>query len=141
MSEANKAVVRALLEGADRDDISILDDTVEANYADHNPPPFQGPAGGIEGARDAFMAARKIFSGWSHEVLDQFSDGDYVISRVVGRGKHTGEFLGIPASNKDVEMEGIAIHRIVDGKIVEHWAQVDSMGLMMQIGAVPQPGG
>jgi predicted ester cyclase len=140
MSEANKAVVRALLEGADRNDISILDDTVEANYADHNPPPFQGPAGGIEGARDAFTAATKIFSDWSHEVLDQFSDGDYVISRVVGRGKHTGEFFDIPASNKDVEMEGIAIHRIVDGKIVEHWAQVDAMGLMMQIGAMPPPG-
>ena len=54
--------IRSLLEGADRDDISILDDTVEANYADHNPPPFQGPAGGIEGARDAFTAATKIFS-------------------------------------------------------------------------------
>ena len=139
MSEANKAVVRALLEGADRNDISILDDTLEANYADHNPPPFQGPAGGIEGSRDAFMAATKIFSDWSHEVLDQFSDGDYVITRVVGRGKHTGEFFGIPVSNNDVEMEGIAIHRIVDGMIVEHWAQVDAMGLMMQIGAVPPP--
>jgi predicted ester cyclase len=141
MSEANKAVVRALLEGADRNDISILDETVEPDYADHNPPPFQGPATGIEGAREAFTVATKIFTDWSHEVVEQFSDGDYVITRVIGRGKHTGDFLGIPASNKDVQMEGIAIHRIVDGKIVEHWGQVDAMGLMMQIGAVPPPGG
>jgi len=141
MSEANKAVVRSLLEGADRNDISILEETVEPNYADHNPPPFQGTGTGLEGARDAFMAATKIFSDWSHEVVAQFSDGDYVITRVIGRGRHTGEFFGIPPSNKDVEMEGIAIHRIVDGKIVEHWGQVDAMGLMMQIGAMPPAGG
>jgi len=141
MSEANKALVRALLEGADRNDISILDDTVQPDYTDHNPPPFQGPATGIEGARDAFTTAAKIFSDWTHEVLQQFSDGDFVITRVIGRGKHTGDFLGIPATNKDVEMEGIAIHRVVDGKIVEHWGQVDAMGMLVQMGVVPPPGG
>jgi uncharacterized Fe-S cluster-containing radical SAM superfamily enzyme len=36
--------------------------------------------------------------------VQQFSDGDYVISRIIGRGKHTGEMIGIPASNKDVQM-------------------------------------
>jgi predicted ester cyclase len=141
MSEANKAIVRALLEGADRSDISVLDETLAPEYDDHNPPPFQGPATGLDGARDAFSAATKIFSDWSHEVVQQFTDGDYVISRVVGRGKHTGEFLGIPASNNDVQMEGIAIHRIVDGRIVEHWSQVDALGMLMQVGAIPAPGG
>jgi predicted ester cyclase len=141
MSEANKALVRTLLEGADRSDISVLDETVEPNYVDHNPPPFQGPNTGIEGARDAFTTATKIFSDWSHEVLQQFSDGDFVITRVVGRGKHTGDFLGIPATDKDVQMEGIAIHRVVDGKIVEHWGQVDAMGMLVQMGVVPPPGG
>lgn len=140
MSEANKALIRSLLEGADRSDISVLDETVAADYTDHNPPPFQGPGTGVDGARDAFTAATKIFSDWSHEVVQQFTDGDFVISRIVGRGKHTGEFLGIPASDKDVQMEGIAIHRVVDGKIVEHWSQVDAMGMLMQIGAIPPPG-
>jgi predicted ester cyclase len=141
MSEANKALVRTLLEGADRSDISVLDETVESDYVDHNPPPFQGPNTGIDGARDAFTTATKIFSDWSHEVVQQFSDGDFVITRVIGRGKHTGDFLGIPATNKDVQMEGIAIHRVVDGKIVEHWGQVDAMGMLVQMGVVPPPEG
>ena len=140
MSEANKALVRSLLEGADRNDITILDATVVADYSDHNPPPFQGPGTGIEGAQDAWNAAIKMFSDWKHEVVQQFSDGDYVISRIVGRGKHTGDFMGVPASNNDVQMEGIAIHRIVDGKIVEHWSQVDAMGMLVQMGAIPPPG-
>lgn len=140
MSEANKALVRTLLEGADRNDISVIDQVLGADYVDHNPPPFQGPATGADGARDAFTTAGKIFSDWSHEVVQQFTDGDFVITRLVGRGKHTGDFLGVPASNADVSMEGIAIHRVVDGKIVEHWSQVDGLGLLGQIGAIPPMG-
>lgn len=140
MSEDNKALVRKLLEGADRSDVAVVDQVVAADYVDHNPPPFQGDATGAAGARDAFTTAMKIFSDWSHEVSQQFSDGEFVISRITGRGRHTGDFLGIPASNKDVTMEGIAIHRVVDGKIVEHWSQVDGLGLLSQIGAIPPMG-
>lgn len=140
MSEDNKALVRKMLEGADRSDISVVDELVSTDYVDHNPPPFQGPATGVDGARDAFTTAMKIFSDWTHEVPQQFSDGEFVISRIIGRGRHTGDFLGIPASNKEVTMEGIAIHRVVDGKVVEHWSQVDGLGLLSQIGAIPPMG-
>jgi predicted ester cyclase len=47
--------------------------------------------------------------------------------------------MGVPPTHKDVTMEGIAIHRVVDGKIVEHWSQVDGLGLLMQMGAIPPP--
>lgn len=141
MSEANKAIVRTLLEGADRNDISVLGETLAPDSVDHNPPPFATSGEGLEAARDTFTTAGKIFSDWSHEVLQQFSDGDFVITRVIGRGRHTGEFLGIPATDKDVQMEGIAIHRIEGGKVVEHWGQVDGLGMLVQMGAVPPPGG
>jgi len=140
MSESNKMLVRTLFEGADHNDISVIDEVVDDDYVDHNPPPFQGPATGAEGARDAFTTAGKIFSDWRHEVLDQFAEGDFVITHVVGRGKHTGDFMGIPASNNEVSMEGIAIHRVVDGKIVEHWGQVDGVGLLTQMGVLPPLG-
>jgi predicted ester cyclase len=135
----NKALIRKLLAAADANDISVLDEVLAEGYVDHNPPPFQGPATGSQGARDAFTTAGKIFSDWSHEVLAQYSDGDFVITRVVGRGKHTGEFMGLPASNAEVSMEGISIHRVADGKLVEHWGQVDGAGLLMQMGAMPGP--
>lgn len=140
MSDANKELIRKMLAGADANDVGVLDEVLADGYVDHNPPPFQGAGTGLDGARDAFGAATKIFSDWRHEVLAQYADGDFVITRVVGRGKHTGEMLGIPATNNDVSMEGIAIHRIADGKIAEHWGQVDSTGLLMQMGAFPPPG-
>lgn len=141
MSEANKALVRKLFEGADRSDASVIDEVVSDNYVDHNPPPFQSAATGAAGAHESFQTAMKIFSDWKHEIVQQFSDGDYVITHVVGRGTHTGDFLGVPATNKPVEMPGIAIHRIDNGKVVEHWGQVDGLGMLMQMGAVPPPGG
>ena len=140
MSEANKELIRKMLAGADANDIGVLEEVLADDYVDHNPPPFQGPETGLAGARDGFTVATKIFSDWRHEVLAQYADGDIVITRVVGRGKHTGEMMGFPASNNEVSMEGIAIHRIANGKIAEHWGQVDAAGLLMQMGAFPPPG-
>lgn len=138
-AEENKDVVRRYLSRVDSGDIGVIDEFVADGYDDHNPPPFQGDARGAQGARDAFAYALKAFSDFKHQVHAQYVDGDFVITRLSGRGRHTGEFMGIPATNKDVSMEGIAIHRVVDGKVVEHWAQVDGMGLLMQMGAIPPP--
>ena len=139
MSEENKALVRELLAGADAVREQVLDDVLDADYDDHNPPPFQGPRTGVAGAHDAWKFAVGAFSDWSHEVHAQYADGDVVITRLTGRGKHTGDFLGLPATGRDVTMDGIAIHRVVDGKVVEHWGQVDAAGLLMQMGAIPPP--
>ena len=69
------------------------------------------------------------------------AEDDLVVSRIVGRGVHAGELLGIPATNKEVETDGIAIHRIRDGKIVESWLVADVARVLMQIGALPGPPG
>lgn len=85
------------------------------------------------------MAVIAFPDGW-HEIQDQMANGDTVITRLVGRGMHRGDFVGIPATGRDVTMEGISIHRVVDGKIVEHWAQVDDVALLGQMGVLPPLG-
>ena len=140
MSQANKDLVRKYLEKVDTGDVGVLDTYLDVGYDDHNPPPVQR-GNDLDAVRGAFTYALGVFSDFSHEVLAQYSDGDYVISRIVGRGRHTGEFLGIPPTGKDVSMEGITIHRVVDGQITEHWAQVDAANLLMQMGALPPPPG
>jgi predicted ester cyclase len=139
-TEANKALVRSWLEAVDTGDVSVVKQFLDPGYVDHNPPPFPGLPPGIEGARQAFVQGLNAFSNFHHEIEDQYADGDTVVSRIVGYGKHTGDFLGIPPTGKDVRMEGIAIHRIAGGKIVEHWAQIDAAGLLIQLGAIPTPG-
>ena len=71
---------------------------------------------------------------------DQIAEGDKVVARVTIRGTHQGEFQGIPATGKEVAFGGILIDHYQDGKVVEHWVQMDMMGLMQQLGAIPTPG-
>jgi predicted ester cyclase len=77
-----------------------------------------------------------------HHVLeDQVAEGDKVVTRVRGVGSHADELFGIPATGNDIEFQGIAIHRVADGKIVEHWSVVDMARAFVQVGVLQPPGG
>jgi predicted ester cyclase len=82
----------------------------------------------------------RVATPGTHEVAMQVAEDDLVVSRVIGRGVHAGELLGIPASNTQIETDGIAIHRVCDGKIVEYWSVVDVANILQQIGVLPGPG-
>jgi predicted ester cyclase len=69
-----------------------------------------------------------------HEIRMQVAEGDLVVSHIVGRGVHEGELLRIPRRNREVETDGIAIHRIRDGKVVEYWSVVDVARVLQQVG-------
>ena len=65
--------------------------------------------------------------------------GEKVAARVAFRGTHRGEFQGIAPTDKEVAFSEIAINRVVDGKVEEHWFEMDLLGLMGQLGAIPEP--
>ncbi|MEX0684080.1 MAG: ester cyclase [Dehalococcoidia bacterium] len=140
MSEQNKQLVRRFFEQIDTGEPAILDEFISQDYDDHNPPPFPNLQPGIAGSHQAFKLALDAFGEFSHEILDQVAEGDKVVTRVRATGKHTGNFLGIPPTNKDVTMDGITVHRITDGKIVEHWSTIDAFSLFAQLGAIEPPG-
>lgn len=82
---------------------------------------------GVTFDRDGMKQAAEIFrvaAPGSHEIKMQVAEGEFVVSHIVGRGVHAGELLGIPATNKEIESEGIAIHCVRDGKIVEYWSSL-----------------
>jgi predicted ester cyclase len=66
------------------------------------------------------------------------TEGDEVWAQTMIRGTQQGEFLGVPASSRRVEVAGIDRLRFRDGKVVEHWGVTDILSLMQQVGAVPQ---
>jgi len=70
-------------------------------------------------------------------VESSISEGDVVASRWTMNGTHRGDFMGVPPTGRQITMKGIDFSRVVDGKIAEHWAQFDAMGVMQQIGAIP----
>ena len=70
-------------------------------------------------------------------VEQMFADGDRVISQLAMDGTQTGQWLGIPPTQKRVNIRMITIHRIRKGKIIEDWVLVESLGLLQQLGALP----
>jgi hypothetical protein len=65
--------------------------------------------------------------------------GDKVATCITGSGRHVGPLLGIPPTNRMVTMSGIAIHRVANGRLAEHWGHVDAVSLLAQMGAFPAP--
>ncbi|WUL09520.1 ester cyclase [Streptomyces sp. NBC_00354] len=83
----------------------------------------------------------QCYASRGHEIKMQVAEGDFVVSHIMGRGVQTGELLGIPPTNKEIETEGIVIHRVRDGQIVEYWAVTDVAGVLQQLGVLPGPPG
>ena len=71
-----------------------------------------------------------------HEVL---WDGDTATVRFTMTGKHVGEFMGVPPTGNAIAQTGITILHFEDGGVRERWSQADTLGLLVQIGAVPAP--
>jgi len=60
-------------------------------------------------------------------------EGDRVASRIRMRGTHSGDFMGMAPTGKTVEVSGMRMDRVENGRIAEHWAVIDLLGLMRQI--------
>ena len=75
---------------------------------------------GIVGMRKHLVALKETYPDYAMKIIRQYSDGDYVISEFIMRGTHKGEFIGIKPTNKVLEITGVDIDKVIDGKIVEH---------------------
>jgi steroid delta-isomerase-like uncharacterized protein len=73
-------------------------------------------------------------------IEDVIAEGDLVAARNTFSGTHTREFQGLPPSNKRITFSGLEFNRLVDGKVVEHWFQLDQVALFAQLGLVVVPG-
>jgi predicted ester cyclase len=90
-----------------------------------------------EALKEHIAQFEAAFPGYELIVDDILADGDKVCLRGTFRGVHQHEFMGIPASGREVTTSLTIIYRIQDGKIVEHWLNADSLTLLQQLGAVP----
>ena len=140
--EENKNLIRSYVQAIDENQASnwgILDQYIAEDFVAHNPL-CPGVSLDREGMKQGAEIFRVAAPGARHEISMQVAEGDLVVSHIVGRGLHTGELLGIPATNKEIETEGIVIHRVRDGKIVEYWSVTDLARVLQQLGVIPGTG-
>jgi steroid delta-isomerase-like uncharacterized protein len=137
MSEQNKTLVRRTFEEMwNRGNFSIINEHLAHDFINHTP---FGEMHGLEGAKQFGSMLRTAFPDLHATVEDQIAEGDRVATRWTARGTHRGEFQGIPATGKQMEITVMTISRVANGKLVEQWGNPDLLGLMQQLGVVPMP--
>lgn len=114
--------------------VDLVDELADPKFVEHEELP-PGVPEGREGVKSFVQVYHQGFSDIGAEVEDMVEDGDTVWVRMRMRGTHTGEFLGIPPTNKSFEITAIDVVRFQDGKAVEHWGVTDMASLLMQLGA------
>jgi steroid delta-isomerase-like uncharacterized protein len=132
MSDQNITAVRRLTqEGFVAGKVGVVDDLVAENCVDHDPMPGQGQ--GRDGQRYTCQMVVDGLSNRSTLQDDYLAADDTVIENWIFQGTHTGVFLGVPATGKQLQVRGIEIYRLADGRIVERWGVVDAAGVMEQL--------
>ena len=95
----------------------------------------------VKGKANAKAYYENYITGFSNRkftVKEIFADGDKLVKYWQFKGKHTGPFFGIPATGKDVDVSGVTIAKMKDGKIAEEQDFMDNLEFMQQLGLIPR---
>jgi steroid delta-isomerase-like uncharacterized protein len=118
--------------GLDAQDLVSVEALLAPAYTLHlagNPDPMDR-AGFRQFAQGFFVALPDV----THVIEDQFAAGEKVMTRIVVRGTHRGDFRGIPPTDRPVVLDSVNVHYVENGRIVEQWISFDSASLMQQLG-------
>ncbi len=138
-TETNKALARRVFdEVINGRNLAIVDELAATDYEEHNPLP--GQRTGLDGLKDRYTMVLRAFEP-RFTIEDVIAEGDRVVLRWTSSGKHVGEFMGMPPTDKTYTNSGIEIWRVENGKLAEHWDVVDVFGQLQQLGVIPQPEG
>ena len=138
-SEEHKALVRRFWEEVfNQKRLERADAYVAQDYLDHGALPGQGP--GLEGAKRQRWALYFAAIPDLHATIDDMvAEGDKVSVRFTVTGTQEGELMGVAPTGKRFDVAAMCIYRIAEGKVAEQWEQIDMLGLMRQLGAIPAP--
>jgi predicted ester cyclase len=120
--------------------LDLADEIATAGWAIHNPG-VQETLRGPEAMKAVVRSLRAGFPDLRMSVQDQLAEGDRVVTRVTLNATHLGELMGIPPTGRRVEVGGLAIDRLEGEKLAERWGIFDLLGLLRQLGVMPEPKG
>jgi len=136
MSAENKALVRRYFEAIDRGELALIDELFAPTYVRHDP--HAPEVKGVEALKRHIRMVYTASPDLRHTIEDMVAEGDTVAARLTSRGTQTGDFQGIVPTGKQFTVNGMDLFRIVNGKIEEQWTNLDLLGVLQQLGAIPQ---
>lgn len=136
-TEQNKAIANRIPTELNKGNAAIFYEVTDPKAVDHSLPP--GMPQTVESTKQFFTALRAAFPDLTYTVEDVIAEGDKVVHRQTAHGTMKGAFQGMPATGKQATWTETHIVRFENGKIVEHWANIDQVGMLQQLGLMPSP--
>ena len=134
-ADKNKEIIRKIFEdGMNNRNLSVFEEYVSPQYVNHGIPGHQP---GVEGFKEIINQFTEAFPDMKITQDEIIADGDSVATRGSWTGTNKGSFMGMPATGKQVNVQYMDFWKLKDGKCVENWVQMDTAGLMQQLGAQP----
>ncbi len=135
----NKAMFRRTYEELlNRGNLEVADELVAPEFINHEAPP--GRDRGPESMRGLATMLRTAFPDLHFAIEDLIAEGDTVAGRLTMNGTHAGPLMTMPPTGRKVRQANMHFVRFRDGKAIEHWGVRDDMGMMRQMGLMPEPG-
>jgi steroid delta-isomerase-like uncharacterized protein len=126
---------RTWIEGLNRGDVSVADKVFATDCVIHiNGSPERNLA--VDGFKQMVSGLLAAFPDLHFTVEDQIVAGDKVATRWVAEGTNRAAFGSVPATGRQMRVDGLILDRVADGRVVERWEQWDQMGMMQQLGLV-----
>ena len=139
-AEANTALVRRYLEEVmHQGNVDAIDESIATNHClawPGSPTPMCGP----EGFKHLLIIYASAFPDLEWTTEEVTAEGETVVARLQARGTHRREVMGMPSTGKQVTWTEIHVFRVAGGKLVEHWTNLDQVGLLQQLSVLPQAG-
>lgn len=131
MSGEHKAITRRFYSSISAGRLDVIDEFVAEGFVEHEE--FPGLSSGREGTKQFFQMMRSAFSDFTMTIEDIVAEDDRVVVRARMLGTHQGDFMGIPATGKQIDVPFADFVRFEGGKIVEHWGVTDTSAMMEQL--------
>ena len=131
--EKNINLVKKLHHIWNSGEVNLIPEVYAENIIVHWAKGWCLPSKGLQEIEQSILNTRNTFENWHEEVLDLIADEDKVTSRYLSTGVHKQDYMGVPASGKNIEFQEISIYRIDDNKVVEQWCLGDDLQLLSQI--------
>ena len=134
-AEENKDLVRRYIEEVwNGHDLDAIDELVSPEYFNHAASTAEYQRGGAKLAVEWLLS---VFPDHRFDIEDAAAEGDTVAVRGTMGGTHEGDLMGIAPTGKRVAVQQTHWFRVADGKVAEHWAVRDDLGMMRQLGVMP----
>jgi len=136
--EANKKFMNYFIEEViNNKNLDAANDLVAEDFIEEIPFPGQGP--GRAGLKFALQSMFTGFPDMTWTVQEQIAEGEKVVTRFTWTGTHKGDFMGIPPTEKTVEVWGVVIDVVRNGLFAESRIIMDTVSLLQQLGIMPPP--